>query len=93
MLVAEPDHIFVKPPPNLAPGDEPAAFPFFYIEPSDNEKMLRKLFPEEEGNVSNIDPLAGDYPEVCSKCLKYFTQIIFYYFVGYYSFTGKCCSC
>ena len=31
ILMAEPDHVFVKPLPNLAHGDEPAAFPFFYI--------------------------------------------------------------
>lgn len=36
--MAEPDHVFGNPLPNLAKGDYPAAFPFFYIKPSDNEK-------------------------------------------------------
>jgi hypothetical protein len=31
--MSEPDHIFLRPLPNLMRGDAPAAFPFFYIEP------------------------------------------------------------
>lgn len=34
ILMSEPDHIFMRPVPNLMMGDNPAAFPFFYIEPS-----------------------------------------------------------
>lgn len=34
ILMSEPDHIFMRPIPNLMMGDHPAAFPFFYIEPS-----------------------------------------------------------
>lgn len=34
ILMSEPDHIFMQPVPNLMLGDNPAAFPFFYIEPS-----------------------------------------------------------
>lgn len=34
VLMSEPDHLFLKPLPNLMKGDRPAAFPFFYIEPS-----------------------------------------------------------
>lgn len=64
--MAEPDHIFVKPLPNLAHGEEPAAFPFFYIKPTDNEKILRKFFPEEKGPVSNIDPI-GNSPVIIQK--------------------------
>uniref|UniRef100_N1R0N8 Hydroxyproline O-arabinosyltransferase-like domain-containing protein n=1 Tax=Aegilops tauschii TaxID=37682 RepID=N1R0N8_AEGTA len=66
ILMAEPDHIFVKPLPNLAHGEEPAAFPFFYIKPTDNEKILRKFFPEEKGPVSNIDPI-GNSPVIIQK--------------------------
>lgn len=32
--MSEPDHIWLKPMPNLMLGHRPAAFPFFYIEPS-----------------------------------------------------------
>lgn len=34
VFMSEPDHIWLKPMPNLMVGDRPAAFPFFYIEPS-----------------------------------------------------------
>lgn len=66
VLMAEPDHIFVRPLPNLAHGDEPAAFPFFYIKPTENEKILRKFFPEENGPVSKIDPI-GNSPVIIKK--------------------------
>jgi hypothetical protein len=46
----------VKPLPKITHGDEPIAFPFFYIKPTDNMEMLRKFFPEEKGHVSNTDP-------------------------------------
>ncbi|KAJ8446855.1 hypothetical protein Cgig2_016165 [Carnegiea gigantea] len=42
VLMGEPDHIFVKPLPNLAHGKHPAAYPFFYIKPAENEKILRR---------------------------------------------------
>ncbi|KAK4419626.1 Hydroxyproline O-arabinosyltransferase RDN2 [Sesamum alatum] len=68
ILMAEPDHIFVNPLPNLAHGDHPAAFPFFYIKPAENEKIsiLEKIAPTWM-NVSlrmkddrrPIRPLAG----------------------------------
>ncbi|AQK85575.1 hydroxyproline O-arabinosyltransferase PLENTY isoform X1 [Zea mays] len=66
ILMAEPDHVFVKPLPNLSHGDEPAAFPFFYIKPTENEKILRKFFPEEKGPISNIDPI-GNSPVIIKK--------------------------
>ena len=31
MLMSEPDHIWLRPMPNLMKGRRPAAFPFFYI--------------------------------------------------------------
>eukprot|EP00892_Ulva_mutabilis_P011770 jgi/Ulvmu1/8966/UM005_0057.1 len=34
ILMSEPDHIFMRPVPNLMIENNPAAFPFFYIEPS-----------------------------------------------------------
>jgi hydroxyproline O-arabinosyltransferase len=34
ILMSEPDHIFLRPLQNLMHGNNPAAFPFFYIEPS-----------------------------------------------------------
>lgn len=64
--MAEPDHVFVNPLPNLAKGDYPAAFPFFYIKPSDNEKIIRKFYPEEKGPVTDIDPI-GNSPVIIKK--------------------------
>ena len=64
--MAEPDHIFVNPLPNLARGGYPAAFPFFYIKPSDNEKIIRKFYSEERGPVTDVDPI-GNSPVIIQK--------------------------
>ncbi|XP_010938558.1 hydroxyproline O-arabinosyltransferase RDN2 [Elaeis guineensis] len=66
ILMAEPDHVFVKPLPNLSRGNYPAAFPFFYIKPSENEKIIRKFFPEENGPVTKVDPI-GNSPVIIQK--------------------------
>ncbi|OMO87399.1 hypothetical protein COLO4_20667 [Corchorus olitorius] len=66
VLMAEPDHVFIRPLPNLASGGFPAAFPFFYIKPDQNEKLLRKFYPEEMGPVTNIDPI-GNSPVIIKK--------------------------
>lgn len=68
VLMAEPDHIFLRPLPNLALGGLPAAFPFFYIKPAENEKIVRKFFPKENGPVTNIDPI-GNSPVIITKDL------------------------
>jgi len=71
--MSEPDHIIVKPIPNLAKDGLGAAFPFFYIEPKKYEKVLRKYYPEVRGPVTNIDPI-GNSPvivgKVCSFCIE-----------------------
>ena len=66
--MAEPDHIFVNPLPNLSNEGYPAAFPFFYIKPDQNEKVLRKFFPKEYGPVTNIDPI-GNSPVIIRKVI------------------------
>lgn len=68
ILMAEPDHIFVKPLPNLAQGNHPAGFPFFYIKPAEHEKIIRKFYPEEMGPVTNVDPI-GNSPVIIKKYL------------------------
>jgi len=65
-LMAEPDHIFLRPLPNLAVGGLPAAFPFFYIKPTEHENLIRKYYPEGSGPVSNIDPI-GNSPVIIRK--------------------------
>lgn len=64
--MAEPDHIFIRPLPNLAHERYPAAFPFFYIKPEQNEKIVRKFYPEEHGPVTNVDPI-GNSPVIIRK--------------------------
>ncbi|KAL5985569.1 Hydroxyproline O-arabinosyltransferase 1 [Asimina triloba] len=64
--MAEPDHIIVKPIPNLSKDGLGAAFPFFYIEPQKYESTLRKFFPEDKGPITNIDPI-GNSPVIIEK--------------------------
>lgn len=64
--MSEPDHILVKPIPNLSRDGLGAAFPFFYIEPKKFEKVLRKFYPEERGPITNIDPI-GNSPVIVGK--------------------------
>ncbi|KAJ4769318.1 hypothetical protein LUZ62_053575 [Rhynchospora pubera] len=68
ILMAEPDHVYIRPLPNLSRGDNPAAFPFFYITPTQHEKIIRKFYPEEKGPVSNIDPI-GNSPVIIKKSM------------------------
>ncbi|GAB2233546.1 hypothetical protein Droror1_Dr00002772 [Drosera rotundifolia] len=70
ILMAEPDHIIVKPIPNLSRDGLGAAFPFFYIEPKKYESILRKFFPFEKGPISNIDPIGNSPVIVAKKSLK-----------------------
>lgn len=69
--MAEPDHIFVKPLPNLAGDNHPAAFPFFYIKPTEHVRIVRKFFPEEKGPLTNIDPI-GNSPVIVKKVHIYY---------------------
>lgn len=64
--MAEPDHVFANPLPNLARGSDPAGFPFFYIKPSEYAKIVRKFFPEEKGPLTSIDPI-GNSPVIILK--------------------------
>ncbi|KAK1369943.1 Hydroxyproline O-arabinosyltransferase [Heracleum sosnowskyi] len=70
ILMAEPDHIIMKPIPNLSQNGLPAAFPFSYIEPKKEEAILRKFFPEEKGPITNIDPI-GNSPVIIHKEILY----------------------
>ncbi|GAB2277098.1 hypothetical protein Dimus_011806 [Dionaea muscipula] len=68
ILMGEPDHIFVNPLPNLAHGNYPVGFPFFYIKPAENENIIRKFYPKEKGPVTNVDPI-GNSPTIITKSL------------------------
>jgi hypothetical protein len=47
VLMSEPDHLFLLPPPLWATRAKPAAFPFFYIEPAAeaNAEILKRYNP------------------------------------------------
>lgn len=76
ILMAEPDHVIVKPIPNLSRDGLGAAFPFFYIEPKKYESTLRKFFPVEKGPITNIDPI-GNSPVVVGKVRMHFIKCNF----------------
>lgn len=71
ILMAEPDHIFLKPMPNLMVGNKPAAFPFFYIQPKDHKALVRRYVEPMAGKLSDddingMDPI-GNSPNFISK--------------------------
>ncbi|CAO2837381.1 unnamed protein product [Amaranthus hypochondriacus] len=66
VLMGEPDHLLMKPLPNLIDGKNPVAYPFFYIKPEENEKIIRKFYPK--GAISNVDPI-GSSPVIITKSL------------------------
>ncbi|KAG9147978.1 hypothetical protein Leryth_003568 [Lithospermum erythrorhizon] len=66
ILMAEPDHVIVKPIPNLSIDGLGAAFPFFYIEPKKYETILRRFFPVQKGPIAHIDPI-GNSPVIVGK--------------------------
>lgn len=66
ILMAEPDHLIVRPIPNLSKDGLGAAFPFFYIEPTNYESTLRKFFPPDKGPITSIDPI-GNSPVIIEK--------------------------
>ncbi|KAL3360930.1 hypothetical protein AABB24_014049 [Solanum stoloniferum] len=59
ILMSEPDHVIVKNIPNLSKDGLGAAFPFFYIEPKKYESVLRKFFPQQNGPITDIDPIGS----------------------------------
>ncbi|KAG5023706.1 hypothetical protein JHK85_020048 [Glycine max] len=66
ILMAEPDHIFVNPLPNLTNGNQPAGYPFFYIKPVKHGKIIRKFYPKANGPITDIDPI-GNSPVIIQK--------------------------
>ena len=71
ILMAEPDHLFLKPLPNLMVGNKPAAFPFFYIQPKDHHTLVRRYVEPVVGKLSDdeidaMDPI-GNSPNFISK--------------------------
>lgn len=81
--MAEPDHIIVKPIPNLSKDGLAAAFPFFYIEPKKYEPVLRKFFHEDKGPITNIDPI-GNSPVIIDKVPFLYVPRLLSFFLLYF---------
>uniref|UniRef100_A0A7R9V813 Hydroxyproline O-arabinosyltransferase-like domain-containing protein n=1 Tax=Chlamydomonas euryale TaxID=1486919 RepID=A0A7R9V813_9CHLO len=60
VLMSEPDHVFIRPLPNFMLSDDPAAFPFFYIEPGSpknaplTQKFTGKLTATQRDEIAPI---------------------------------------
>jgi len=68
VLMSEPDHVWLKPMPNLMVGKNAAAFPFFYIEPSKAEYLpivQRFVGPINRTESEKIAPM-GNAPTMMS---------------------------
>jgi hypothetical protein len=67
ILMAEPDHLYLKPVPNLMRGETPAAFPFFYMAPWEKPEITRRFLPGiTDDAMQDIDPI-GSSPVFISK--------------------------
>ncbi len=68
VFMSEPDHIWLKPMPNLMVGQRPASFPFFYIEPSKTEflpitqKFTGPLSRKQAEKIAPVGMIS------CSRC-------------------------
>lgn len=75
VLMSEPDHIWLKPMPNLMLGEKPASYPFFYIEPATAknlplvETFTGKLTRSQAESISPIGKPAT--PDISSSRLNY----------------------
>jgi hypothetical protein len=61
ILMAEPDHLYLRPLENLMNGNTPAAFPFFYIEPKKYPKLVRRFAGEAftDAQIEAVDPIGS----------------------------------
>ena len=59
VLMSEPDHIFLLPLQNPMQNDNPAAFPFFYIEPSKKDFVpITKTFIGKDKTRADCEKIA-----------------------------------
>lgn len=94
--MAEPDHLIVKPIPNLSKQGLAAAFPFFYIEPTKYESVLRKFFPVDKGPIIDVDPI-GNSPVIIEKVFVFlatyrdfpFKEVITFLFTRYFDIVSR----
>lgn len=81
VLMSEPDHLWMKPMPNIMKGEKPAAFPFFYIEPSRASYtgfVQRFTGPLTQQQLEEIPPI-GLFPSTFLLCPFSLLTFIAYY--------------
>lgn len=70
LLMSEPDHLFLRPLPNLMVGEHsPVAFPFFYINPEKTPDLSNKFINKQltaREMKRKIDPI-GSSPVIIAK--------------------------
>lgn len=67
ILMAEPDHLILRPMPNPMHGDTPAAFPFFYINPYKFPEIVRSFVGDvSQQQLERMDPI-GNSPVFIRK--------------------------
>ena len=62
ILMAEPDHLYLRPLDNLMNGRTPAAFPFFYIEPAKFPTLVRRFMGDvtiTDADLAAMDPIGS----------------------------------
>ena len=61
VLMAEPDHLYLRPLENLMTGNTPAAFPFFYIDPKKYPRLIRRFAGEHmsDAAIEAMDPVGS----------------------------------
>lgn len=65
ILMAEPDHIFLSPPPMLATSQKAAAYPFFYMVPKDYPDILNR-YVRNKAPIQAFPPI-GNSPSIMTK--------------------------
>ena len=69
LMMSEPDHLWLRPIPNLMAGEHtPAAFPFFYITPQKEPDITNRFLdkPITAKEMKQIDPI-GNSPAMIAK--------------------------
>jgi hypothetical protein len=77
VFMSEPDHLWLRPMPNLMVGQRPAAFPFFYIEPAKKDfKHITEKFtgPLSLKGAESIVPM-GEPPAYYYLLLIHFQRL------------------
>ena len=61
VLMAEPDHLYLRPLANLMNGRTAAAFPFFYINPKGFPELIRRFAGEHltDQEIEDMDPIGS----------------------------------